>query len=276
MRLNHYVVLTPPEELAEELQRSGLAIKAKRMSAFTMYADDPRWHRMQGLFQECNATIRQIYEYSKQELDESPYLDLRSGKEGGYPHPRKNDDWRRATYDLSQYCPACGSHAHQIQPFRMIGEPEFGESDVVSLGWVYDQLFVRKAIWNQVFQPFGIESLPVISHKTGLPLETVVQLCISEVSSVPLDVQDKWESSTCATCGQKKNCGSPQTPFFPPFAGHPEGRLFKTQELFGAGLISARAIVCSNDLYRAMVSAGVRGFQFEPQEVGSTDEKTLA
>ena len=266
MRLNHYVVVTPSDELAAELQRFGIAVKIKRISTFTMYADDPRWRRIQNLLRDCHATIREIYEYSEQERRQSPFLDVRSGKEGGYPQPEKDSGWEIATYDLSRYCAACGSHAQQMQPFHMIGEPKFGRSDVVSLGWVYDQLFVRTEIWERVFEPFGIESLPVLRHKTRLPLETVVQLKIDDISPFPLDANDKWESSVCTVCGQKKNCGSPRTPYFPHFVGNPKGHLFKTHELFGAGLISARAIICSHELYQAIASAGVRGFQLEPQE----------
>ncbi len=266
MRLNHYVVLTASEALVEELHHFGIAVEAGHLSSFTMYRDDPCWHRVHELLADSDATIREISEYSEQEYLQSRYLRVRSGKEGGYPQPEQDSGWKKATYDLSRYCSACGTHAKQVNPFQMIGEPKFGRSDVVSLGWVHDQLFVRTEIWERVFEPFGIESLPVLRHTTQLPLETVVQLEIDEISPFPLDAQDKWESSVCSVCGQKKNCGSPRTPFFPHFAGNPKGHLFRTQEVFGAGWTSVRAVVCSNELYRATVSAGVRGFQFEPQE----------
>lgn len=266
MKLDHYVAFNPSIEQAAQLQQFGMSIEAKQWCGFAIHSEDPSWPSIRQLLSDWGIESRVVIEYSENERRRSPYLQVRSGKGGIYPEPREDNGWESATYDLSRYCSACGSRAKPVHPFQMSTEPEFGRSDVVSFLWVYDELFVRSQIWKRVFEPFGIESLPVISHRTGLPLDTVVQPSINDISRFPLDARDKWESFVCSACGQKKNCGSQPTPFFPHFAGNPEGHVFKTQELFGAGSISARAVVCSNELYRAIVSAGVRGFQFEPQE----------
>ncbi|MCX7385294.1 MAG: hypothetical protein NTX48_01405 [Planctomycetales bacterium] len=267
MRLYHYICFNTSPEQVTKLKRVGVSIKAKNSAAFSLYDDDSRWPEVQCLLKSWNVKWRDHFEYSDEDQSASAYLHIIGAPEAAIPQPEKKSGWEAATYDLSKYCGTCGSYKLQVHPFQLIEAPKFGTDDVVSLYWVYDEFFVRTEIWKRVFKPFGIESLPVLCHKTQLPLETVVQLKIDDISPFPLDSNDKWESSVCSACGQKKNFGTRRTPYFPHFVGNPEGHLFKTQELFGAGLISARAIVCSNELYQAVLSAGVRGFQFEPQEM---------
>ena len=272
MRIYHYICFNASPDHVTELERVGISIKAKNSAAFSVYDDDSRWPEVQCLLNSWHVKWRDHIEYSDEDLSSSAYLHIIGAPEAAIPHPEKKSGWKAATYDLSKYCGTCGSHKLQIHPFQLIEAPKFGTDDVVSLYWVYDEYFVRTEIWNRVFQPFGIESLPVLRHESRLPLETVVQLKIDDISQFPLDAGDKWDSSVCAVCGQKKNCGSPRTPYFPQFVGNPEGHLFKTQELFGAGLISARAVVCSNELDRVRMSAGVRGLKFEPQEMVCTGQ----
>src|ERR1700704_6517980 len=95
----------------------------------------------------------------------------------GYPQPQ--DTWDRATYG-PDYCIRCGIAPSQLHPFRLRSEPGAKQSDVLWINWVYDELFAPPHVAADLAAAgiTGIEVLPVVRHKTGSPLESLLQLRI--------------------------------------------------------------------------------------------------
>ena len=67
----------------------------------------------------------------------------------------------------------------------MKGEPRWGRRSVLQLNWVFDEYSATPEVWNAVFRPIGVESMPVLGRR-GKVLTTVVQMVIDE--RVPVDV----------------------------------------------------------------------------------------
>ena len=196
--------------------------------------------------------------FTKKELAAARFLRLEPSWHHGYPQPE--DDYRRATYDLSECCEACGMGYTQNAPFRMKSEPKWGSKQVLQLNWVFDEFFSTPEAYRTVFQPLGIDSLPVIHHKTGRPLESVVQLKISTWTTTPIRGQKlNWE--TCAVCHRKKLTGD-QSGMFPHVTLPAGSHLGWTREYIGSGLVAWHAVIISAALYRSLTEYGVKGVSF--------------
>ena len=130
------------------------------------------------------------------------------------------------------------------------------------LTWVYDEIFVRREVWQDVFRPLGIDCVPVIHHKKKMELESVVQLKIDEISPVQLET-DGLEFEVCSVCG-KIRYKYVSRGFFPEFIGDIAYDIVKTQEFFGTGHSARREIIVSNKVYQIICDNKLKGFDFTP------------
>ena len=112
--------------------------------------------------------------FTKTELKQSRWLRLNATWHEGFPQPE--EDYQRQTYDLSDFCAVCGTGYEQRAPFQFASEPNWGRRHILQFNWVFDEFFVPPETFRGVFQPLGIESRPVVHHKTGHELKSVVQL----------------------------------------------------------------------------------------------------
>ncbi len=184
-------------DLNAELYR----IDGTSLASLDVAEDDPRWPAVQRLEQAHRVVITAITEFTAAERDAAELLVMWPSWRHGYPQPE--DDYVQATADLSNYCRICGAGAIQFAPFRIEREPKWGRNSILQLNSVYDEYFVRPETWAAVFQPFGIESIPVLHAKTGAPLTTVVQLEIARTATVPLDTSG-LPYEMCVRCERKK------------------------------------------------------------------------
>jgi hypothetical protein len=220
---------------------------------------------------ELNVIVLGKMEYTIKDLAKAPWLWMRGGGTLGYPQPESAKegypDYLGMTYDnrVPGYCAHCGIGAVQQAPFRIKAEPKT-RSGIFSLEWVHDEFFVRPELFDEVFRPFGVESLPVLHHRTGLPAETLIQLKIDKVSASPRNLSGivGYGVETCPICSRRKYVH--QFPWAPPsFLTSPgPWALFKSQEYFGSGGSAWRAIIVSNELYQAIAKYKLRSIRFEP------------
>jgi hypothetical protein len=202
--------------------------------------------------------------FTEKELDDANFLQT-FAQLHGYPQPAGDFGYLKATYDLTQFCAACGTGKKQIAPFRMKGEPKWGKKNAFQLNWVYDEFFVQPAIWEDVFRPLGIGRLAVLDHRSGSELQTVVQLEIKAIAKSRLLLDDSYPTETCATCGRKKYNGINRG-FYPAFASDPGFQIGRTQEIFGSGGSAWNATIVSQAVYKAIQAQKVVGFHFYPLE----------
>jgi hypothetical protein len=264
----------------ESVNRLGVE-RQEGHAIFGISESHPSWVQILQLIIHCRPVGFAKTEFSRRELTTAQHLEVTTPRPYGYPEPQDDFYVSGATYDTTSYCSKCGSGKKQIGPFRLKAEPKCAKKDVFQLNWVHDEFFVRSDIWERVFQSMGFGSRPVLHHRTGKTLETVVQLEIKEIAPCPLhvktevaykegrvmlDITEGVLFEQCDRCGEKKY-HSIVRGFFPPFTYNPkEGRAWRTQEIFGTGSAAWNGIIISKGVFDAIEKHHLRGFQFIPME----------
>lgn len=171
--------------------------------------------------------------YDKKDFAKSSLFVYVGVWENGYPMPDNNNGYKELTYDLSNYCTVCGVGKLQKAPFRIRKEPKWGSKMMFELNWVYDEIFVRKELYESVFKKMGLEFYPVLLHKKETVIGNTVQLKIPMINTALFLNKQPFE--ICSACSRKKY--SPQIKgFFPGFVKPvPELPIFKSPEYFGSG-----------------------------------------
>jgi len=229
---------------------------------FDIEESHPEWEQVRQLILKWNAGDIVQTKFTLSELNAARFLQMLPAQHLGYPQPEDDFGYLAATYDVRCMCPACGMGKIQVAPFRMKGEPHWGKKQILQLNWVFDEFFVLPQVWEDVFRPLGIGRSDVLDHRTGKPLQNVVQLVITDVAQSPLAITD-YASEICAGCGRKRYfpiCRG----YFPSFAADPGSHVCKTQEVFGSGTSAWNVTVVGSDVYRTMQSQNLAGVAFAP------------
>lgn len=170
-------------------------------------------------------------EFTKDELKQS-LLSAKSGSyENGYPMPDMDFGYLSLTYDLTNYCSNCGIGLKQKDAFRIKNVPPQGKKRIFSLGWVFDELFVDKQLYEEVFKPLGIKSREVLLYKKETAFENTVQLVLGETSE-NLEISEN-PIEKCSRCGRVKYQPMPQG-FYPKYK-NVIAPIFKSSDYFGSG-----------------------------------------
>lgn len=235
--------------------------KTQRHTLFLVPEDHPHWPLIQERMRSWdNPGHIVLTEFTPRELDSARWLRL-TAWDNGFPQPQEDLKFFEATFDLTNACPSCRLGKVQNAPFRIKSEPKWGRRGIMTLGWVFEELFVPPAVWETIFKPFGIPSRPVYNRR-GKPLETVVQLGIEK--QVDVDLQNLSVIEVCDACGRHKYTYSPQGRY-PQLAEDLPGPIAKTRQAFNEGW-GIRDIIISQELRRAMISHKLRGAEFTPVE----------
>ena len=211
--------------------------------------DDPCWPAVARVASLPGSTHLVWTEFSKQELSHASALSMSSKWLNGYPEPSDDLGFESFTYDLSEYCSACGIGLIQKAPFRLRKDPKWGSRSMFQLNWVQDEFFVETAFWEAIFQPLGVACRAVVLDKTGDVLNDVVQLDISEI--VELDMSDPRlldvRTETCPRCGRDRYEYMERG--FMPRPMSMKGHIAKSLQYEGTGASSNRIVYVSNELY---------------------------
>jgi len=268
MKVIHRVSLADEPDRRGALRSLGIAFNEPdnlivRNLWFDIDESHAGWRQLQPLLGLWQAGDIVHTEFSSPERGNAKYLQMCPAWHYGFPQPDGDFGYLKATYDLKTYCPACGIGKTQIAPFRMSGEPKWGKKHVLQVNWVFDEYFVPPAVWKEVFQSSGIGCSPVLDHRTGNELRTVVQLDIKLTAKSALSVNEQCPSEICGSCHRKKylpiNRG-----FFPPFVTDPSSQACRTQEYFGSGASAWNATIVGNAVYQAIQSHRLAGVTFVP------------
>lgn len=105
-------------------------------------------------------------------------------------------------------CSRCFVGYGQIAPLRIAGEPKWESHSMLSLNGRWNEILVKPKLYRLVFEPFGVDFLPV-HDPDGKTLKTVVQL----VSKEDVDVEvEGLQTSVCTLCGTES--------YLPPRGGY--------------------------------------------------------
>ncbi|QVL31343.1 hypothetical protein KIH39_21225 [Telmatocola sphagniphila] len=202
--------------------------------------------------------------FTEMELLKAENLVIVPGWHHGYPEPDIAMAYLKKTYDEIEYCSICGIGLKQREQFILQKEPKWGSKQILQLNWIFDEYFVTPEVWELVFKPFRISSIPVSKLKTGNPLATVVQLKVSDVCE-PLTPFNRLNSVRCDKCGRSKYASHTKGPF-PHVVMPKNSHIAKTAEYFGNGANAYKEIIVSRSLYHAIVLNRLKGADFKPVE----------
>jgi hypothetical protein len=266
MKIIHRIAITNPSNSSlQELSELAIALKGgskhptvPSIFYFEIGENDKRWQQVQQLVAASKLTDFVRTSFSESEIEEADVLSMLGATQRGYPEPSERLGFLEETYDLSNYCRRCGTGNRQIRPFRIKFVPELKRS-IMLLNWVFDEYFVAPEVWTEVFEPFGIGFWPVLKHRTGSEISSVVQLRVSSEIDLCLDETD---ASRCSVCGRKKTkfslrglCPRPVSIPAP---------IFRSTQYFGSDGLGFNRVFVSPALHRKISSSRLRGLKFYP------------
>jgi hypothetical protein len=256
----------------EQLSRLGVELPHTRGSpslveVFLLDEADPRWPAVRDWF--LRRGERPGWEetvFTKAEIGAAQWVNLLPAWHHGYPQPEDEFGYLTVTYD-GKGCRACGTGYAQREPFRMTGEPRWGTRGLLQVNWVFDEYFVTPEVAAWLREHFNVQS-EVVLNRRGRPLETVRQLVVEEVVSMP---RADLPAAVCSACGVEKILPIRRGPMRQ-LAASPVGHLARTREWFGDGHSAFHEVVISRDLRVALDAAHVRGQVYRPVAEGPWED----
>jgi hypothetical protein len=258
LKIIHNIFLSVSDQEKQDFRTAGIELESG-FTAFQINEDDVRWPSVNLLVDRYSAvdTVRTVF--SSSECKQAKYFGMRPSWHYGYPMP--DDDFGYLQdFDLSEYCARCGIGLKQLVPFRMKRAPPWGNKSIVQLNWVFDEFLVKPETWTNIFKPFGIDCLPVLLHREGTALDSVVQLKIERVMDLEMGDSPYEE---CGFCGRKKYLPITRG-FLPQPQITDQSTLFKSSQYFGSGGNAFRLVIASANLYRSIVDSKLKGVTFAP------------
>jgi len=232
--------------------------KLVQMAVCDIAEDGPLWESVQPLLEKYPLVDIPFTKFTDSELGDAKYLMMGPSWHHGYPQPEDDFGYKQMTFDLTDCCKPCGIGKKQTAPFRMKKAPNWGRRSILQMNWIFDEYFVKPDVWKAIFQPLGINCRPVLLHRTGQELDSVVQLDIPQLVTLLMDSEDH-AFERCMFCDRKKY--KHVTDFFPSPAPV-DFPLFKSVQYFGSGASAHRAVVLSNALYCRIRAAALKGAEF--------------
>ena len=189
------------------------------------------------------------YEYSIEEIETADYFVLKDWYGCGYPQPDRNFKYESISFDSSKICQGCGCGRIQTNNLRVNKLSKHGFWGFSA--WLFDEIFVSKNVYNEVFAPYGIEKRDVI--KAGVKLEDVFQLNIPVIDE-SIDLSNR-KKEICTVCGETKYTMQHFAyPFFP-LHNHPLPGIYKTKEYFGSGHEAQHVLIISKDIVNKLLKS---------------------
>lgn len=231
--------------------------------------DEDKYFEIKHLLDEWNVYPIKYPEFERKEIVESSFSVI-SGytPSGGYPMP-DNLEYQVLTYNTDNWCQSCGTGLVQDSAFRLKKAPKL-KKKVFGMYWVYDELFVEKEYYNELFKTLGIGCRDVMLYKGNKIIEDIVQLEIPTTEE-ELDLRE-YEYEICPKCNRKKYLPMPLG-FFP-IQKNPLQYIYKSKEYFGSGASANKKLFISKKLRNRLIKdKNMRWEWFIPcVEIGSVSE----
>jgi hypothetical protein len=260
MNIIHKISIKAKPEIRELLKELGIDVLDGPFLDFKIEESNKNWEKLEPKLKEWDALDIAHTTFSINELSECDWLVMIPDWHHGYPQPEDDFEYMSSTYDLSNYCSACGIGAIQKESFRMLKEPKWGKRGILQLNWVFDEFFVLPEVWRDIFKMFDIPCLPVIHHRTGKKFDTVLQL--SNLEYTELEDIDGYPYEICNECGRKKYLPIARGRF-PRKIIMPKGNIVRTKEYFGSGGSAFNEVIVSQELYKRIVEYKLKGVSFK-------------
>lgn len=256
MEIIHRIGITASKEQQIILQDLGVWIKEVNVfTTFEISEHTAIYAQLKPLIDQWNLMDISVASFDSHEMNNAAYLAFRDCWANGYPMPDQNIGYKSMVYDTNQSCVACGVGLVQKAPFQLKNKPSWKKKKVFMLHWIYDEIFIRKDVYDRLFQPLNINCRPVLLHKNQAILEDTVQLILPIANhDLPLPSQP---FVVCDSCGQKKYTLITRD-YFPSYHQNPEFEIFKTKEYFGFDSHARQYIVMSQAFREKMLQEGIQ------------------
>jgi hypothetical protein len=189
MRLRHHIKDHNKPGFTAALDRLGIRYKAHRIGGpgqvlgwdcfeLFVYDDDPRWPVLRDIAAQHSVRVFHSPVFTNEEIRSAPWLLVYPKNDAGYPQPEKGMQWRSESFDLTRWCWRCGIGKVQTRPIRLLGEPKSKTAHFFAPQWLHHIVLVRAEV-RDVFQAEGVSGVHYVAPlrgRTGIPLETVVQV----------------------------------------------------------------------------------------------------
>ena len=239
---------------------------------FRIAEDNQYWDAIRQYLSDQKPLDLVSTKFSVKELSQARSLRILSDWHHGYPMPDRGFGYLNHSYDLGQHCKNCGIGTEQDRPFRFRGEPRWGKRHILQKHWVYDTFFVLPDVYERCFRPLSIPSWPVVDHRSGKELTTVVQLKPDTILKPSERIPQLFHAVPCTNCGEDADCGRTKyrgtgRGMFP-YVELPQGcHMALTAEwLGGDGGAAGRGVIVSAEFYRVFTENNLKGARFEPVE----------
>jgi hypothetical protein len=126
MRIVHDIAASVTEETAAELRALGIELSSTGFITFDVDEGDAKWPRVAEWTARHGAVDTVRTEFTSDEIGRATWLELMPEWHHGYPQPEEDFGYLQVTYDLRDYCNACGMGLRQRSAFRMKREPKMG------------------------------------------------------------------------------------------------------------------------------------------------------
>lgn len=284
MQIVHRIALNSSNPIWLEIESAGIEIERGSDIWVALVPEEHScWPDISARLGKNGSTI--INKYSSQEMAAAEWLHISAKGHHGYPQPEEG--WWERTYDAATRCRKCGFVAVQQAPFRLRGEPAASRSQFLQLNWVFDEFFVRPVVRDALLaaEVTGIEFVPPVIHRSGLPSLAVDQMRItsglrpaidtSALQTVTCKMNNEEGASAFAPgpllesasefCGRVKYHMRRRGPLKldrAAFEGAPD--VVRTAERFGSGGLAFRVTIVSQRFRQLVSAAKWRGLSFEP------------
>lgn len=219
MKIIHRISVGAIDPMRSRFERLGIRLDPG-FSVFEVGESDPLWGQLQELLRERKDYGFVITKFTKEELEKAELLVLVPSWHWSYPQPEKDFTYVNITYDTTDYCSKCGVGGKQKAPFRVLRQPGWSNKrNILQLNWVFDEYFVTRKAYNELFEPLGIGNWEVVNHGDGSVVDDMVQLRADTVASASLNLEGV-PSKVCDQCKRRKFEPVMRGPF-PSFKGYP-------------------------------------------------------
>lgn len=303
MRLRHHISDHNKPDFTAALDELGVRYKTKAIGGtdhvlswdcfdLLVYDDDPKWPLLRDLAAEHRVRVWHSPVFTDDDIAAALWLFAHATADAGYPQPKKAFGYESESFDLTNWCRRCGIGKVQTRPIRLRQEPTSKSAHFFAPQCLHHVLLARLAV-REVFEAenvSGVRYLAPLRHRTGTPLETVVQILPTTTAREGL-VGVVQELVTCSP--QDKDMSAIQIPapgrgalsdgFCHRVKYHVPSRkklvhylrntfeeapdILLSAEWFGSGAAASQQVIISNKVARLVLAHRWKGLELEPIEL---------
>ncbi len=288
MKINHRICTFNNERFKKEIDKLNVPYEFTdniKSIVLNIYENDLLWNKIEKLIKKYNLLDSITTEFSKEEIDEADWFILRSKGHFGFPQPE--DDYKKVSYNLNNYCDRCDRGLIQKAPIRFKNHPK-KHSHFFQLNWIFDEFFINKEVKN-IFEKnkiCNVEYINPIIHKSDEKILDYYQLKIiktlnqglytknlkSEMCSFDKSENKIKDEEWCyryprnyPACNNIKY-NYPEKDFikFNKNIFNSSFEIVKSYEYFGSGGESHKLIIISKRIKKIIEENKFRGLEFVP------------